>query len=347
VQDPTAPRRFFDLSAIALAGALAAAVTCVAAAAGRRPWDAAHLALAPVLVTAGLVSYDLLAVALVSAALLAWARERPAAAGLVLALAVAARPLAAVVGVAVIALALRAGSRRAAGLFVATGLLMWLAVRMLLLPGPAAGLSRAWELWREAGPGYGSLWFAPTMLAQNRPSSARIWYEGPGLDPGATTVLALVGIVAVLGTTVAVALRARTRPRVAPLALFAVAGCLLLAKSVPVQASLLLLPLVALSALRWRDHLVWATTEITYFVGVWLYIAAGSEPTRGLPGGVYLVLLLLRLAGIAWIGVQGLRMALDPRRDPVRTPADGSPGRDDPQGGPLDEADDALLVPAR
>ena len=50
------PRGFFDLSAVLLAAVLAVGVALGVAAAGRRrPWDAAHLALAPVLVTAALL----------------------------------------------------------------------------------------------------------------------------------------------------------------------------------------------------------------------------------------------------------------------------------------------------
>jgi hypothetical protein len=134
------------------------------------------------------------------------------------------------------------------------------------------------------------------------------------------------------------------RPRLAHLALFAVAGTLLVGKSVPVQSTLLLLPLIALAGLRWRDHLVWAGTELAYFVAVWLYIGFASDPNKGLPPGAYVVLLLVRLAGVVWIMSQAVRAMRDPLTDPVRVPVDGSPGTDDPQGGPLDGAPDALVV---
>jgi uncharacterized membrane protein len=306
--DPqVAPRRFFDLSVLLLALALAAGVTLVAVAAGRRPWDAAHLAIAPGIATAGLVSYDLLAVALVAASVWAWGRRSPVLAGAFLGLAVATRPLSALLGFAILLVAVRAGRTRTAGVTLGVGVACWLAVRLVLLPGMGAGLGTAWETWRAAGPGYGSLWFVPTLLAQNRPRSAPFWYSGPGLDAGATTTLALLAIVAVLAVTAGVALAAWRRPRLVHLALFATAGVLLVSKSVPVQASLLLLPLMALAALPWRDHLIWAATELAYFVGVWLYIAAASDANKGLPGGMYLVLVLVRLAGIGWVGAQALR----------------------------------------
>jgi hypothetical protein len=94
--------------------------------------------------------------------------------------------------------------------------------------------------------------------------------------------------------------------KVAPLSLALLAAVLLTSKQLPVQASLLLLPLIALSGLRWRDHLIWVSTELVYFVGIWLYIAGETTPSRGLPAVFYLVMLLARLAGIAWVGVQGV-----------------------------------------
>jgi hypothetical protein len=347
VPSPTAAdagRTFLDLSAVLLGGALVVAVGCVAAVAGRRRWDAAHLALAPVVVTAGLVSYDLFAVALVSAALLAWSRDRVVAAGVLLGLAVAVRPTLAVVGVVLVAVTLRAGVVGRAGLALAAAAGTYLGVRVVLLPGWSGQLGTAFDGWRGSTPGYGSIWLAPQLFAQGRPAGAGFWYSGDGLGATSATLLSMLGVVAVAVGVVVLALSTRRRPRTAHLALVAVAGCLLVAKSVPVQSSLLLLPFVAWAGLRWRDHLLWASTEALYFVGVWLYIGGLTNTDRAVPAGGYLLLLLLRLGGIAWLGVQGVRAAVDPLRDPVRLPEDRGPGADDPLGGPAADAPDALVV---
>ena len=60
------------------------------------------------------------------------------------------------------------------------------------------------------------------------------------------------------------------------------------------QASLWLVPLVALVGLRWRDHLIWASAEALHFGGVWLYLAGTSTPDRGLPSGWYALTLVVR-----------------------------------------------------
>jgi hypothetical protein len=344
-QQAQAARAFFDLSTIVLSVVLAASVALTVAAAGRRrSWDAAHLALAPVLVTAGLLSYELLGVALVAAALLAWSRSRPLAAGLLLGVATCATPAAAVVALALVAGGLRAGRLRPAlAAAVATGA-VWLAVRVLVYPGLDGGLGSAWEGWKASSPGYGSLWLVPSLLEQSRPPRVAFWFPVHALSGSAGTTGALLGLAAVVVATVVLALATRRRPRLAHVALFAAAGTLIVLKSLPVQASLLLLPLVALAGLRWRDHLLWATTELAYFVGVWLYIAGASTANRGLPAGFYLVLLLARLAGIAWLALQAARAAVDPSLDRVRTPVDGADCEDDPLGGPVRDADDRLVV---
>ncbi len=330
------PRAFFDLSAAALTIALVVAVAATSLAAGRRrSWDAAHVAVAPVMVTAGLLSYQLLGVALVAVALLAWSRGRPLAAGLLLGAAICAAPAAAVLVVPLLALAVRARSLRPALTAAASAGALWLGVRLLAYPNLDGGIPATWAAWRDASPGYGSLWLVPSLLEQSRPPRLRFWVGAHALSASAATVATLLGLVAVVVATCVLVFITRRRPRLAHVALFATAGTLVVLKALPVQSALLLLPLVALAGLRWRDHLLWATTELAHFVGVWLFIAAASKADRGLPAGFYLVLLLARIGGILWLAVQAWRQAVDPALDRVRTPLDGADGEDDPLAGPL------------
>jgi hypothetical protein len=339
------PRAFFDLSAAALTIALVVAVAATSLAAGRRrSWDAAHVALAPVIVTAGLLSYQLLGVALVATALLAWSRGRPLAAGLLLGAAICAVPAAGVLVVPLLALGIRARSVRPTLTTVVTAGALWVGVRLLAYPNLDGGIPATWAAWRDASPGYGSLWLVPSLLEQGRPPRALIWPNLRALSPSAATVATLLGLAAVVVATCVLAFSTRRRPRLAHVALVATAGTLIVLKALPVQSSLLLLPLVALAGLRWRDHLLWATTELAHFVGVWLFIAAASKPDRGLPAGFYLVLLLARLAGIGWLAVQAWRQAVRPELDPVRTPQDGADGEDDPLAGALAAPAQADLV---
>jgi hypothetical protein len=242
--------------------------------------------------------------------------------------------------VPVLALGLRARALRPAAVFtLATGA-VWVGVRLLIYPDLDAGIPDTWAAWRDASPGYGSLWLVPSLIQQSRPPHVPFWPSLSALSAPAATAGTLLGLAAVAVATFVLAYRTWRRPRLAHLALVAVAGCLIVLKSLPVQSSLLLLPLVALAGLRWRDHLLWATTELAHFVGVWLYIAAASVPNRGLPPGFYLVLLVARLAGIGWLAAQAWRQAVHPELDRVRTPVDEADGEDDPLAGPLRDRDD-------
>jgi len=361
--DAAANRSFFDLTALLLAALLGIAVAAVTFTLARRGWDAAHLAISPVLIFAGLIAYPILAVTLLALALFALSRARAVSGGILLGLGVAADPRYAVVALVVAVLALwRSGSylddhpddgrdpRALAGVsFAGTALVSWLVVRVLLLPGLSGQFGDILDSWRSGSPGYGSIWLVPQLLGASAPEPATSragqaaqllvgWlFSAQALGGAATSALVLAALAA--GTIVLLYLTvARVAPlaaladptgtvitggpdgpaettavmaawvtqRVAPAALAALALVLITAKSLPAQSSVLLLPLIALSGLRWRDHLIWAGTEAVYFVGIWLYIGRDSASDRGLPDQFYLIMLLARLAGIAWVGLQGV-----------------------------------------
>jgi hypothetical protein len=388
-----APRRYFDLSTVVIALALIVLVIVVATGVRRHPWEAAQVALSPILVTVALVSYELLAVALGAAAVLAWARRRPVTAGVLLGLAVSTRPSTAVLGLAVVLVATRAGAWTAVSDFLGAGVLTWLGLRVLLFPGqdlltiavlagaavlvavivsrrwhvsgvgsaalttivlgtllPGAGfttwaglgLDDVWRTWKGLSAGYGSVWMIPSLLEESQQGRGG-WWTVSALGSSATTVASLLAMMLIVVVASFLALGTSRRPRLASLALFLAAGFLLVAKEVPVQASLMLLPLIAWSGLRWRDHLWWAASEVVYFVSTWMYIA-GHGGGRGLPAAFYLVALLWRMSMIAWVGYQAGRHWWHPETDPIRSPGDGDLAQDDPLGGPVDGSDDAVIV---
>lgn len=329
---PDAVRWVFDLGVLVLAVALVATVAAVVSLAGRRPWDAALVALSPVVVTASLVSLDLVAVALATVGVAAFARSRPALAGVLLGLAVAVRPLGLVVLVALCLLALRTDRWSSPGRTLVWAALAWLAVNVPVLALSPEGWAAYWTSLASAPVGYGSVWLLPQLAGYPLDAVLVRW-----LSAGATLLVVLaVGVLA---------LAAPRRPRLPALVLVLLVGVLLVAVSVPVQASLWLLPFAALAVPRWRDHLLWAGTEVVYATVTWLYLYAQSVPERGIRPSLYAALLLLRLAAMAWLAYQALRSARDPALDPVRSPRD-APGlaRDDPAAGDLEDAPDALVV---
>jgi uncharacterized membrane protein len=83
--------RFFDVTWLLLTACAVVVAVTTARLAGRRPWDAALFALAPVLALHGTTNWDLIAMAFAGAGLLFWARRRPVLAGVMLGLATSAK----------------------------------------------------------------------------------------------------------------------------------------------------------------------------------------------------------------------------------------------------------------
>jgi hypothetical protein len=360
----TQERWYFDIWTVVIALCLVGLVLVTVASARGRPWDAAHVALSPLLVPIALISPDLIGILLASAGLLAWSRRRPVVAGVLLGLAVTARTYPVLLVLVLGLLAARAGRVRQwlalAGTAVATVAVIvfpWLAAN-------SAGVLSTYDGWRSAPAGYGSPWLVAGIWGPQVGGHDLPGFLAHAMAPSSATRLAAFGWVVALLAGAVLALGAPRRPRVAQVALVVVGIVLITGKSFPVQSSLWLLPLVALALPRWREHLVWFGAEAAYFIAVWLYAAGASTPTRGLPGRGYVWLLVIRLVVIGLLVARTWWEAWRPEHDLVRNPGPGAissdppldesvPGWepveelgyvDDPLGGPLDGAEDRLIV---
>ncbi len=249
---------------------------------------AVQVALSPIVFLTVLISNDVVAVALVAGAVLAWERRWLTAAGLLLGLGATTRSYVVLVAAALLLAAWRSDALRDALRVLAAAAVAAVAV---LLPVALLGngvATAAYRSWWGAPASYGSAWLLPQVAGAALP----VWL---------VTALAVAGWLAALGAGSLFVVRAWSPPSWAAVALVVLAVAVLTSKAVPVQASLWLLPLAAVAGMRWRDHLAWAGAEAVYFVAVWLYIGAQTAPDRGLPGGWYAVALLARLAAIGWV----------------------------------------------
>jgi hypothetical protein len=328
-----APRVFLDLYAVVLAAALVVTVLAVVRLSGRRQWDGLLVAASPVVVLSGLVSADLLGVALGVLAVALWARDRPLLAGVVLGLAVAARFHVVLVGVALLLLALRGDRLREAATMLSTAAFVWAALNLPLAVLAPTAWTAPTRGWWSADPGYGSLLVVPRLLAD----------EGVAVRPLTGPQSAVVSGVLVLVVVVLVAvwvLSAPRAPRLPVVVLVLVALTLVVGKTVPVQASLWLLPWAALAVPRWRDHLWWWAAEAVYVVSVWQFLVGLSEASRSLPAGYYAVALVGRLAAFAWLAWCAWQRDRHPRTDGVRLAARGG----DPAAGALARGRDRVVV---
>ncbi|GAB2911904.1 glycosyltransferase family 87 protein [Streptomyces mayteni] len=295
-----------------------------------RPWDGLLFALAPALALTATINWDLLAVALVSGALLAWSRERPLAAGVLIGLATAAKFYPVLLLGPLLLLCWRAGRWREFGTAAAGAVVAWLAVNLPVLVLAPQGWAEFYTFSSDRPVDFGSFWL---IIAQR----AEIALGSVNLYAAALVVLGCLAI-AVL------ALTAPRRPRLAQLVFLVVALFVVTNKVYSPQYVLWLIPLAALARPRWRDFLIWQTCEVLYFLGIWMYLAyVHGEEHQGLPQGGYQLAILAHLLGTLYLCALVIRDVLRPEHDVVRH--DGS---DDPGGGVLDGAPDAFaLAPGR
>jgi hypothetical protein len=329
-------RWYFILWVLLAALLMLAIVFFTAASRPRHLADASLVALSPVVALAALVSADVVGVALVSAALWAWSRRAIVPTGVLLGLATAARTYPLLVLLALLALALRTGrGQTARTLLLSVGATLLLVALPFIAANPGA-LTAAYSAWWDAAPNLGSL----AMLGQilDHPVSA-----------GAATAIAVLGMLVAAVVSGLLALSAPRRPTVAEVALVGVGIALVTGKSVPVQASLWLVPLVALCGFRWRDNLIWSGAEAVHFVAVWLYVAGGSDPNRMIRPAWYAVILLARLGAIVYLVWRAWHQAQErlPREADPEGEWPDDPDRDDivdELAGDFHERPDRLII---
>jgi uncharacterized membrane protein len=303
--------------------------------AGRRPWDAAMVGLSPVLLVYAFTNWDLLAVALTTLAMWAWARRHPVVAGLLFGLGIAAKLYPVLLLGVLLALCLRAGQLRPWLTTTLTAGLAWVLVDLPIAVLAPQNWARFFVLndTRPANPE--SIW---AIALHYHPQ----WLDGPlaeGQTPSVlNTTVAVLLVLAAAGVGW-LALAAPLRPRVPQLAFLLVAAFLLVNKVYSPQYALWLLPLAVLARPRWRSLLLWQATEALVWTMTMLHYL-GSD-NRGVDVEWFYLAVGLRDVALVVLMALVVREVWDPDRDVVRR---SWPGTDDPAGGPLDRAPDAMTL---
>ncbi|GGM67035.1 membrane protein [Longimycelium tulufanense] len=328
---------YFDISALWLALAWLVTVWGVARLARRRAWDAAIVAISPLVIVHAFTNFDTLATACATAGLLAWARRRPVLAGVLLGIGGAAKLYPLFLLGPLLVLCVRSARLRE-GLRTATSaVLTWAAVNApiaLLFPD---GWREFFRLNSERGADPDSLYNVVSYFTG--------WpgFDGPlaaGQTPTVlntvTAVLFAVGCVGIAW----VGLSAPRRPRLAQLGFLVVAVFLLTNKVWSPQYSLWLVPLAVLALPRWRLLLAWMTVDaLVWAPRMFFYLGPDN---KGLPADWFLGAVVLRDAFVVLLCVLVLRDIYRPEGDPVRRIGD-----DDPTGGMLENTEDRLVLGRR
>jgi uncharacterized membrane protein len=306
------------------------------------------VALSPSLLLTAYINWDLLAVALAALGLAAWSARRPALAGAMLGLAIAAKFYPLLFLGPLVLLCVRAGRGRAMGRMLAGTAGAWLAVNVPVMVFAWDGWVEFYGFSQKRGIDWGSIFFVlqDHGLSDLASDTDRLNLVGTG------TFLVLAAGIAVL------ALAAPRRPRLPQLMFLVLVAFMLPNKVWSPQYVLWLLPLAVLARPKVPAFVLWQAGEVVYFFGIWWYLMSVSlqvpgadlgatlsaaahldAPAGGIGRDVYTLALLARFVTVLAMAVLVVWDVLRPSGDIVRTG-----GEDDPAGGVLDGADDVVSL---
>lgn len=322
---------FFNIAAFGLALAWLATIWATSRMAGRRVWDAALVAASPIVIFQIFTNFDALATAAAAGAMLAWSRRKPAVAGALIGLGVAAKLYPLLLLIPLVLLALRTGRMRDVGKTTVTAVATWLVVNlpiMLLFP---RGWSEFFRLNTRRGDDMDSIYNVVKSFTDWRGFDTDLGFWEPPTTLNTVTAILFAACCIVIGY---IALTAPQRPRLAQLAFLVVAAFLLTNKVWSPQFSLWLVPLAVLALPHRRILLAWMTIDALVWVPRMLYLYGASN--KGLPEQWFTTTVLLRDIAVIALCALVIRQIYRPQLDLVRWN-----GRiDDPTGGILDRAPD-------
>lgn len=325
---------FYNINALVLSLLAVATVAVVLALRRRRPWDAAILALSPIVLVTATINWDYLAIGLWALGLYLWVRRQPVLAGILIGLGGAAKLWPLFILGPILVLALRSGRLRAfVSSFLAAGV-TWLLVNLPVMVLWHESWLRFFRLNSERPIDWGTFWYIGRYLDGK-------WNSGVAGDQGpfqwlsdhiptlnilsyALFALCCLGIL-LLG------LLAPRRPRLSQLAFLVVAAFLIFSKVWSQQYVLWLLPLIVLARPKWGAIIAWTIAEIGYLAAFYAeLIGAGGKSV--IPEGTFVLASTLRLVTVAVLAGLVVREIWRPELDDVRVTYGGA----DPEAGLVD-----------
>ena len=209
---------FYDLNFLAVVALWIVTVLLVAKLAGLRYWDAAMVAVAPGIIFAGFINWDMWAVVLMVGAMWAFAKHRYVISGILLGLGVAVKLFPLFLLGAIAVLAIRTARYYPLVMTTSAAAVTWLLVNLPMMLFNPEAWAVFYEFSGDRPPGWSSIWHAYGVATGNTISGADL----SGYAFWAFLVLCVV--IAVIGLTT------KHRPRLAQLMFLIVAAFLLVNK---------------------------------------------------------------------------------------------------------------------
>ena len=329
---------FFDLNFLLMVGLWMVVVIATARTAGRRPWDAAMVALGPGIILAGSINWDMWAVAFLALAMLAWSRQNTFLAGVLIGLGTAMKLFPILFFGAVIVLAIRSGRYRPLWVSLGGAALSWTAVNLPLAVVNFDAWKHFFTFTEDRGAGLSSFWHIWNVTAAVVPGMAT-------LDASLINVLAMGLFVASCAGIAYLGLRAPVAPRLSQLVFLIVASFVMFNKVYSPQFVVWLIPLAALAWPKWKDFLIWQLFEVLHFWAIWMYLYASTadiKPSNTFPTSFYVFAVLGHMIATGYLMYRVGESMFRPELDPVRRV-----GQLDPQAGAFAGAPDKFVLGGR
>lgn len=309
---------FWDVNFLATAVLWILTVVVTARTAGRRIWDVAMVAVAPGIILAGSINWDLWAVALLALGMWLFAGRRPLLAGIVFGLGAAMKLYPLLILGALLILAVRT-LRFAPFLWALAGTVgAWLSVNLPLMLTNLEAWKVFFTFSGERGPGLSSLWHAWNVTMEQA--------GGPQIAAEQLSLLAYGAFFLCCCAIFLLGVLCRDRPRVAQLTFLIVAAFVLTNKVYSPQFVVWLIPLAALAVPNWRDVVIWQFVEVLHFWAIWMYLAkgaSGSMVQHSMDETFYVLAVLAHMLATAYLMARVVQQMLQPWRDPVRAALPG------------------------
>jgi uncharacterized membrane protein len=328
---------YFDVNTTLIVAIWIVTVLLTARMNKRRPWDAAMVAVAPGIILAGFINWDMWAVGLLALAMYLFSRDKLVLAGICIGLGTATKLYPVLILGAVLVLAVRSGKLRTFFTTAGAAVAAWLVVNLPIAAMNPSGWRYFFEFTQDRPAGYSSPWFAYNLAAERLQ-----WIQ---LTAATINSLALNLFIVACVLIGLLALTATRRPRLAQLAFLIVGAFILTNKVYSPQFVIWLIPLLALARPRWRDFLIWQAAEALHWGAIWMYLGqatSGGAAQHNIDMSAYVLAVVLHMAMTAYLMARVVMDILDPSQDPVRTHGD-----DDPHGGPFNGARDWLRISLR
>ncbi|PPK68027.1 putative membrane protein [Actinokineospora auranticolor] len=328
---------YFSISAFWLALAWLVTVWCTGRTARHRPWDAAFIALSPLVLVHAFTNFDTLATACAAGALLAWSRKKPVLAGVLLGLGIATKLYPLFLLGPLLILCLRTGRMKAWWQATAGAVVTWLACNLWLILLYPEGWAEFFRLNSERGADPDSLYNVVMKFTG--------WegFDGPlpwGESPQWLNLVSAALFVVLCAGIAYIGLQAVNRPRLAQLSFLVVSAFLLTNKVWSPQYSLWLVPLAVLALPRWKLLLAWMTIDALVWAPRMMYYL--GENNKGLPEEWFLGMVVLRDLAVIGLCVLVIYEIYHPALDRARRRVDEDPG-----GGVFEDAPDKFVIGGR